>query len=49
MKVNNNKTSEYSEEINKESPCKSMKDTGFNTIYKNSNKIEEQNRDKAWT
>ena len=49
MKVNNNKTSEYSEEINKELSCKSAIDKGFNTRHKNSNKIEEQSIDKART
>ena len=47
MKVNNNKKSKYSEEINKESSCKSIRNKGFNNKYNNSNEIEEQSGDKA--
>ena len=41
MKVNNNKISEYSEETNKVSPCKSIRDKSFNTIHKKNKETEE--------
>ena len=45
--MNNNKISEYSEETNKVSPCKSTRDKSFNTIHKKNKETEEQSKNKA--